>query len=146
MWQKHKSTINQLRQQMMYQLQSYILIKEIDSVQMLPLSVQLMHWHDVMNCLHTPNPFWENNKSSVDNNNTHNTAKIFTTFPSIQRPRLPHRHRNTCSAKAHKIQNEGKHDSVQFTNILSYAHTGLLLFREIRPTHSWSTNDPLWAS
>jgi len=45
-------------------------------------------------------------------------------FPSTQ---LPIFHSDTCSAEPHKIPNEGNHESVQFTNKLSYAHTGLLI-------------------
>jgi len=65
-----------------------------NSVQILPLSVQLMQWHDVTNCLSTQNPVRGNNKSSVDKNTTNNTAKLFTTFPSIKLSKLPHRYRN----------------------------------------------------
>jgi len=75
---------------MMYQVQlSYHLIKEIDDscAQLIVLSLQLIQWYDVMNCLHSSNPFWKKNESSLDtNNSTHNTVKLFTTFPSTQFP------------------------------------------------------------
>ena len=63
-------------------------------VHLLLLSVQLTQWHDLMNWLHTSNPIWENNESSVYNNKT---AKLFTKFPSYNFTSSTSKHQHISS-------------------------------------------------